>query len=225
MDDYSKYLKLKANYEASLLEKKRNKCAFCKREVGMKFIQNKNSYKAMCGDKNPCKTLEFTIPTHINSSYIQEKNDIELNDIIGQIKLLRLKMLYYEEIEKEDIELFEQLKKRFVELKLENDSLKEHEDNFQVPEVDTLRQELKDIGEFKNKSKDERLQALQKQQLLLTAYQEHKPSVFSIDNYEKDEPRRKIEYTKKGEILKITELTPPIIVHKNQIETEIITQE
>lgn len=226
MEEYSQFLKLKATYEASILEKKKKRCAFCKREVGMIFTQKNNKYKASCGDKKPCKSLEFTLPNYVNSSYIQEKNDAELNDIIGEIKMLRLKMLYYEEIEKEDLKTFERLKERFVQLKLENDKLHEHEEIFIVPQVQELREQLHEIGSFKEKSKNDRLEALQKQQDLLIAYQEQTGSTYQIYNtYEKEEPRRKIEYTNKGEILKISELTPPILIHKNQIETEIITNE
>lgn len=219
MDNFSRYLKAKAKYERNILKSKQKKnprCVFCKRNVGMVFENNGTKYSAKCGDANtPCQEIKGVLPLVKNTMYIHERNNEELNRIVGEIKSLRLKILYYDEIDKEDVSKFESLKKEFIKRKTENEQLREVEEEFVVPQIEELRQELRETGSIKDKSKEEIAGILEKQQRLLTLYQSEKPTVYQLY----DEPTRtKIEYDHRNNLVGAN-IVSPLLIHKGEIET------
>jgi hypothetical protein len=117
---YIDFLKTKRKYELnSFLKFKKKKkgkpsCVFCKRAVGMNFeIKNNGTvYIAKCGDsKNPCnQKINTRIPKYVILQKRMNELNKELDSLIAELKNFRVRVIYTDVIEKEDIERFEYLK-------------------------------------------------------------------------------------------------------------------
>ena len=172
--EYKDYISLKKQYLSKIrifikkknknkkINKKKPKCLNCNRNVGMLFKDNGIHFLAKCGDdKKPCDfSYDFNIPKYTRVSDRKEEVNQELNTILGQLKNMKLRIMYSQEVEKNDAKLFKNLKTNAIKLIKENKILRDSipiypnniEDTGVVP--DDFFERLEFYKQNKNKLQD-----------------------------------------------------------------------
>jgi hypothetical protein len=142
-DEYKEYINAKKEYHSRIIKhiKKKNskkgeeqqrrrrtkvKCVNCNRNVGMIFKEDGVSFEAKCGDQErPCNFhIKATLPRYTHIMNRLKEIQRELNDILGELKNIKVRILYTREVEKEDPGAFNSLKSRAIELLKENRDLR-----------------------------------------------------------------------------------------------------
>jgi hypothetical protein len=136
-EDYKEYIKAKKEYNKRIIKqikKKKGKengrkikikCVNCNRGVGMIFNEDGITFEAKCGDKKrPCKlNIKATLPKYTRVLERIKEIQKELNTILGELKNIKVRILYTQEVEKDDPKRFNSLKKHAISLLKENRDL------------------------------------------------------------------------------------------------------
>lgn len=151
-EEYKEYMRIKKEYNKRLIakiKKKRTqenprqvriKCVNCNRAVGMRFNENGIDFQVKCGDtKRPCNlNIKAKLPKYTRVLDRIRAIQGELNDILGELKNIKVRIMYTQEVEKRDPKMFNDLKKKAIRLMKEHRELQEARPQYPV--------KLEDVG-------------------------------------------------------------------------------
>ena len=197
-DVLSKYYKFKGKYEeqynvaknkikkknlskeakSEMIRNLKRKCVNCEGEGGMLFTNEGRILKGICNAKKPCKfNIELNVERCVDIKLDLEKERDNLEEIMSDIIIRKLHLLFELEDEEVTIDEFNKLKPEYFEIKAMVDDAEEYMDNakkMRDPETNDLvyRSEMykkinlqlkNNITEFKDNLKKSYLSEVQNQ--------------------------------------------------------------